>query len=106
LQSDYNHRVVKPYIRKILIDYVNKEDAISDKGLFIYNMEKWLEQDQAYGDLAAGEVIIGIASRSKSPIVRIVEKMASEAEYTTSREVLKKGHDLIELYNKIRPIGS
>lgn len=106
LQNDYNHRVVKPYVRKILIDYVNQEDAISDKGLFIYNMEKWLEQDQSYGDLAAGEVIIGMASRSKSPIVRIVEKMMSEAEYTTSRQVLKKGHDLIKLYNKVRPTGS
>jgi len=69
-------------------------------------MTKWIEQDRAYGDLAGGEVIIGMASRSKSPIVRIVEKFMSEAEYDASRKVLKRGHDLVALYNKIRPIGS
>ena len=106
LQSDYNARVVKPYVRKVLTDFVNKEDAVTDKGTFIYNMEKWLEQDTAYGDLAAGEVLIGMASRSKSPIVRIVEKMMSEAEYATSRQTLKKGNELIRKYNELRPIGS
>jgi len=69
-------------------------------------MERWLEQDSAYGDLAAGEVLIGMASRSKSPIVRIVEKMMSEAEFDTNRQVLKKGNELVRLYNKIRPTGS
>jgi hypothetical protein len=69
-------------------------------------MERWLEQDSTYGDLAAGEVLIGMASRSKSPIVRIVEKMASEAEFETNRGVLKKGNELVRLYNKIRPTGS
>jgi len=106
LQSDYNARVVKPYVRKVLTDYVNSEDAIIDKGTFIYNMEKWLEQDAAYGDLAAGEVLIGMASRSKSPIVRIVEKMMSSAEYDTSRQTLKKGNELIRKYNELRPKGS
>jgi hypothetical protein len=54
-------------------------------------MEHWLDQDVAYGDLSAGEVIIGMASRSKSPIVRIVEKMMSDAEFRSARKTLKKG---------------
>ena len=106
IKKDYNQSIVKPYVRKILTDYVNEQDAITDKKTFIYNMERWLEQDSTYGDLAAGEVLIGMASRSKSPIVRIVEKMASEAEFETNREVLKKGNELVRLYNKIRPSGS
>ena len=85
LQRDYNSSVVKPYVRKILSDYVNQEDAITDKQTFIYNMERWLEQDSSYGDLAGGEVIIGMASRSKSPVVRIVEQMISAAEFETGR---------------------
>lgn len=106
IKKDYNQSIVKPYVRKVLTDYVNEQDSITDKKTFIYNMERWFEQDSTYGDLAAGEVLIGMASRSKSPIVRIVEKMISEAEFDTNREVLKKGNELVRLYNKIRPSGS
>lgn len=106
LQADYNSRVVKPYVRMILTDYVNQTDAITDKRTFIYNMERWLDQDTAYGDLAFGEVMIGIASRSKSPIVRIVEKLMSKAEFQAGRKTLKKGHELVRLYNRLRPTGS
>lgn len=106
IKKDYNQSIIKPYVRKVLQDFVNEQDSITDKKTFIYNMERWLEQDQSYGDLAAGEVLIGMASRSKSPIVRIVEKMISEAEFETNREVLKKGNELVRLYNKIRPFGS
>lgn len=106
LKGDYYNRVVMPYLEYVLTDYVNQESAITDKGTFIYNMKKWLEQDYKYGDLAAGEVLVGMASRSKSPIVRIVEQMMSKAEYETSRQTLKKGHSLIRLYNQIRPTGS
>ena len=106
IKKDYNQSIVKPYVRKVLTDYVNEQDAITDKKTFIYNMERWFDQDSTYGDLAAGEVLIGMASRSKSPIVRIVEKMMSEAEFDTNREVLKKGNELVRLYNKIRPTGS
>ena len=106
LQADYNSRVVKPYVRMILTDYVNQTDAITNKRTFIYNMERWLDQDTAYGDLAFGEVMIGIASRSKSPIVRIVEKLISKAEFQAGRKTLKKGHELVRLYNRLRPTGS
>lgn len=106
LQTDYNSYVVKPYVRMVLTNYVEEDNAVTDKQTFIYNMERWLEQDFAYGDLAAGEVIIGMASRSKSPIVRIVEHMASAAEYAAHRQVLSKGHELVRLYNRVRPTGS
>lgn len=106
LQSDYNNSIVKPYVKKLLLDYVNQQDSITNKELFVSNMNRWLDQDETYGDLAAGEVLIGMASRSKSSVVRIVEKMMSEAEFKTERQVLKKGHELMRLYDKIRPAGS
>ena len=106
LQEDYQSTVVLPYAEKILVDFVNESDVIQDKPQFIKNMKTWLYQDTAYGDLAAGEVIIGLASRSRSSVVRIVEKMISDVEFERNRTVLKKGKELINLYNKIRPVGS
>lgn len=106
LKDSYNKDIVLRYVKKLCRDYVMEEDSIKEKDLFVYNMNKWIEQDSAYGDLAFGEVLIGMASRSKSPVVRIVEKFASEADFETGREVLKKGNELIRLYNKIRPTGS
>lgn len=106
LQNDYFSYVVKPYVRMILTKYVDEENAVTDKQAFIYNMEHWLEQDYTYGDLVLGEVIIGMASRSKSPIVRIVEHMTSAAEFASHRQVLRKGHELVRLYNGVRPTGS
>jgi len=95
-----------PYAEKVLIDFVNDSDVIEDKEQFIKNMKTWLYQDTAYGDLAAGEVVIGMASRSRSPIVRIIEKMISDTEFERNRRVLKRGKELIKLYNEIRPAGS
>lgn len=106
LQEDYQSTVVMPYAEKVLVDFVNDSDIIENKEQFIKNMKTWLYQDTAYGDLAAGEVVIGMASRSRSPIVRIIEKMMSDTEFERNRRVLKKGKELIKLYNKIRPVGS
>lgn len=106
LQEDYQSTVVMPYAEKVLIDFVNDSDIIDNKEQFIKNMKTWLYQDTAYGDLAAGEVVIGMASRSRSPIVRIIEKMMSDTEFERNRRVLKKGKELIKLYNEIRPAGS
>lgn len=106
LQEDYQSTVVMPYAEKILVDFVNDSDVVVDKEGFIRNMKRWLYQDTMYGDLAAGEVIIGMASRSRSNIVKIVEKMMSDVEFERNRRVLKKGKELINLYNKIRPVGS
>ena len=106
LQQYYQSRVVMPYAEKILTDFVNDSDIIDNKEQFIKNMKTWLYQDTAYGDINASEVVIGMASRSKSPIVRIIEKMMSDTEFERNRQVLKKGRELIALYNKIRPVGA
>lgn len=106
LKVDYQDRVVIPYAEKVLTDFVNDSDAVKDKPAFIANMKKWLAQDTAYGDLQIGELVIGMASRSRSPIIRIMEKMISDVEFEKNREVLKVGNELIRLYNKVRPTGS
>ena len=106
LKEDYQSTIVMPYAEKALIDFVNDCDLIDNKAQFIKNMKTWLYQDTAYGDIKAAEVVIGMASRSKSPIVRIVEKMMSDVEFERNRQVLRKGKELINLYNKIRPFAS
>lgn len=106
LQTDYQDKVVLPYAEKVLVDFVAGSDAVVNKQLFINNMKKWLYQDTAYGDLAAGEIVLGMASRSRSSIVRIMEKMISDVEFEKNRQILQKGNELIRLYNEVRPIGS
>lgn len=106
LQTDYQDKVVLPYAEKVLIDFVADSDAVVNKNLFINNMKKWLYQDTAYGDLAAGEIVLGMASRSRSSIVRIMEKMISDVEFEKNRQMLQKGNELIRLYNEVRPTGS
>ena len=106
LQIDYQDRVVLPYAEKVLTDFVEQSDVVANKLQFIVNMKKWLHQDTAYGDLAAGEVVIGMASRSRSPIINIVEKMISDVEFEKNRQILKEGNELIRLYNEVRPTGS
>lgn len=106
LSDLYTKDIVLPYAEKILTDFVNESDAVKDKPMFIKNMKHWLYQDTLYGDLQAGEVIFGMASRSRSPIIRIIEKMMSDVEFERNRIVLKRGRELMSLYNKIRPTGS
>lgn len=106
LNDVYTRDIVLPYAEDLLVAFVNESDAVKDKPTFIKNMKHWLYQDCIYGDLQAGELIFGMASRSRSPIIRIMEKMMSDVEFEKGRTVLKRGRELMSLYNKIRPTGS
>ena len=106
MQQDYQDKVAIPYAKKVLTDFVYESDAVKDKDTFIRNMIRWIEQDTVYGDLAVGEIALGMASRSRSSIINIVEKMMSDIEFEKNREMLKEGNELIRLYNKVRPAGS
>ena len=106
MQQDYQDKVAIPYAKKVLTDFVYESDAVKDKEAFIRNMMRWIEQDTLYGDLAAGEIALGMASRSRSSVINIVEKMMSDMEFEKNRQILKEGNELIRLYNKIRPVGS
>ena len=106
MQQDYQDKVAIPYAKKVLTDFVYESDAVKDKDTFIRNMIRWIEQDTAYGDLAVGEIALGMASRSRSSVINIVEKMMSDIEFEKNREILKEGNELIRLYNKVRPAGS
>ena len=90
LQADYNSFVVKPYVRKVLTDFVNNEDSITDKKTFIYNMERWLEQDSSYGDLAFAEVYIGMASRSKVQLYVLLKSSHPKPTLKLEEKSLKK----------------
>lgn len=106
MQQDYQDKVALPYAKKILTDFVYESDAVKDKEAFIRNMMRWIEQDTLYGDLAAGEIALGMASRSRSSVINIVEKIMSDMEFEKNREILKEGNELVRLYNKVRPMGS
>jgi hypothetical protein len=47
-----------------------------------------------------------MASRSKSPVVRIIDSIIQDTEAEKGRIVLATGKKLVDAYNKIRPTGS
>jgi len=50
-----------------------------------------LDQNTALGELNFGEVNIGVASRSRSSIVRVLQRMIADTNAERQRQVLKKG---------------
>ena len=47
-----------------------------------------------------------MASRSKSNLVKVVNKIINDIDREKNRIVLKKGHELMRLYEQVRPIGA
>ena len=106
LSRVYHNRVVIPYVKWVLKNYVDNDDTIIDKQKFLSRLYKWVDQDTKYGDLASGEVLVGMASRSKSNLVKVVNKIINDIDREKNRIVLKKGHELMRLYEQVRPIGA
>lgn len=106
LSRVYHNRVVLPYVKWALKNYVDGDDTIVDKQKFLSRLYKWVDQDTKYGDLAQGEVLVGMASRSKSNLVKVVNKIINDVDREKNRIVLKKGHELMRLYEQVRPIGA
>lgn len=106
LKSTYQKDVVMKWSKWYINDQIDKDESITNKALFKENAHRWLEQDMTTGDLATGEVLIGMASRSKSSIIKIADWVSFQAEQEIHRKTLNKGIELVNLYNKIRPFGS
>lgn len=105
LREDYMNRIAKPMALNFIDAYVDANDTISDKQEFKRKARLFLDQDTRYGDLQAGEVLIGMASRSKSPLVRIVQNIIKSIDDEKGRITLKKGTELMRAYQKIGPVG-
>lgn len=71
--------------------------------------QKWLKNQNDFGDVGVWETWIGIGTRSKSSVVRIVQEIINKDWDSIQRSSNEVGHDLDSLYkkalNKVRNIG-
>lgn len=94
------NRVALQYVDHIIDTKADELVTVGDKDLWIANAKYWLRSQVDHGALMFGENWLGIASQSKSPIVRLLEFMtASNVNYVRT-ETLPVVHKLYDLYKK------
>lgn len=106
VREQYRDEVLHRFAKFYIDAYIDSQDQLQDKEKLKARADRFLSQDAQYGNLASGEIIVGMASRSKSPVVRIIDSIIQDTEAETGRIVLATGKKLVDAYNKIRPTGS
>ena len=97
--SSYNLRI-QEYSDNIIEKQADRLVSVGDKEVFIANAKLWLRSQIDNGSLMFGENVIGIASQSKSPIIRLIEHLTQSQNNYVRRNVLPVGHKLYDLYKK------
>ena len=67
------------------------------KEKLIYSTNTWLENQNAFGDIGVTEVWLGLASNSKSSLIRIMQDMIDTMSQEQNDAVNKKGFELRQL---------
>lgn len=106
VREQYRDEVLHRFAKFYIDSYIDSQDQLQDKEKLKARADRFLSQDAQYGNLASGEIIVGMASRSKSPVVRIIDSIIQDTEAEKGRIVLATGKKLVDAYNKIRPTGS
>ena len=109
IQRKYNKEISIPYSRYFLhnaIDDLAQQGKIQDVDAFKRRADQFLDGGFENGGLSAGEIMIGFATKSNSNIVRIITDIIQNIEWIRDRKTLSKGMALMNLYNKVRPVGS
>ena len=83
-------------------EVVDAREELSDdfKNRLRINMKKWLIDQQDFGDVGLVEVIAGMGSHSKSPIIRAMQDMINDMVEERDELVYKKGIDLMDKKRK------
>lgn len=98
---------LKDYALAYLNDYIDKtQTQLKDKTLYKARVKQYLDQQEDWANLGITEVFIGMASRSNSPIIQLVDSIMSDTEKEVDRQVLQVGQNILHEYNKVRPFGS
>lgn len=108
MRRDYYISIIRPYTKYIMENFIDQEPSIaySKKEKYKRVVNRWIQQNAKYGDLATGEVLIGMASKSKSLLIKILDSMIEDVETEKSKQVLRKSQELIYIYDKCRPLFS
>ena len=92
---------IKEYLGKRLYNFVQDNVAIGDKDVFYQNVMHWLYNEIDNGSLNAFEKYVGIASSSKSQLIRIVDNMIQSVKNEKRRNALTVGHEFVSKMNKL-----
>ena len=92
---------IKEYLGKRLYDFVQDNVTIGDKDVFYQNVMHWLYNEIDNGSLNAFEKYVGIASSSKSQLIRIVDNMIQSIKNEKRRNALTVGHEFVSKMNKL-----
>ena len=109
IQRKYNKEISIPYARHFLyraIEDLDRQGKVKDIDAFKRRVDQFLDGGFENGGLAAGEIMVGFATKSNSNIVRIITDIIQNIEGIRDRKTLFKGMELMNLYNKLRPTGS
>lgn len=94
------NKVAKDYVYNLIETRADELVTTGDKDLWIANAKYWMESQVDNGALMFGEKALGIASQSRSPIVRLIEYMTTENVNFVRTESLPVLHKLWDLYKK------
>ena len=92
---------IKEYLGKRLYNFVQDNVTIGDKDVFYQNIMHWLYNEIDNGSLNAFEKYVGIASSSKSQLIRIVDNMIQSIKNEKRRNALTVGHEFVSKMNKL-----
>lgn len=92
---------IKEYLGKRLYDFVQDNVTIGDKDVFYQNVIHWLYNEIDNGSLNAFEKYVGIASSSKSQLIRIVDNMIQSIKNEKRKNALTVGHEFVSKMNKL-----
>lgn len=86
------HQFVNKYVRE-------NTQGLSDekKEKLIYSINTWLENQNAFGDIGAIETWLGLASNSKSSLIRLMQDMIDNSSQELNDTVNSKGFELRKL---------
>lgn len=103
VQDSYLHTIqdrVEQYIRSTVQEQEGLDDLHKER--LMYSMNTWLKDQNVFGDIGVTETWFGLASNSKSPLVRLLQNVIDDMHNRIDIEVQKKGDELVGLRKKAR----
>ena len=94
---------ITQHIRSFTEQYINentKDLSPVYRQRLIYSVNNWIEDQNIFGDVGVLESWIGLASNSKSPLIRIMQDVIDNIHIDTNSEVVEKGLKLRDLRTK------
>ena len=96
LKACYDDAISKR-LKQFVHKYINEHaKSLSDdkREALIYSTNTWLENQNAFGDIGITEVWLGLASNSKSSLIRLMQDIIDNTTQGQNNAVLERGNRL------------